>query len=214
MTGYISPEGISLPAGGDFWDVVNAMRTAANSTRSVVSVADQTTGDAVATAMAADGRPVSDSNPLVAFRQDIAAICVKNSSGWNVPLLGPFTTANPSSNYTGSGYWWAQPVGRNYLITASCVVLNSSGATTNIPGGAVAYTTLGVIAPAAILALTGAGPMAVPITWSDFNAGNGANSQVELYYDTSLGKLLARGTTSTFSWVTGSQINFQLNYMI
>ncbi|WIC89093.1 hypothetical protein SEA_OTTAWA_47 [Arthrobacter phage Ottawa] len=102
-----SPEKVVLPGGGDLYDYVEEMRKKAASQRTIVPVADITEADTIATAMAAEGRPVTDANPLVVRDLSIGEINVKNASGWlNTPwatltLLGTWVA------YVGGGGYYS-----------------------------------------------------------------------------------------------------------
>lgn len=86
MSGFITAEGLVIPIGSDVYDYVNDQRRLSSSIRSVVSVTDRSAGDTVAAAMATDGRPVSDTNPLVIWNQTRKALETKGTSGWNQAL--------------------------------------------------------------------------------------------------------------------------------
>lgn len=86
MSGFITAEGLVIPIGSDVYDYVNDQRRLSSSIRSVVSVTDRAAGDTVAAAMATDGRPVSDTNPLVIWNQTRKAMEAKGTAGWNQPL--------------------------------------------------------------------------------------------------------------------------------
>lgn len=93
---YINPEGIVIPAGTDQYNLTPDLRTMAASTRSVVPVANSTSANAVIAAMASDGRPVSDTNPLVTWDAARKKLLVYNASGvsWGVAPHAEFTVAS------------------------------------------------------------------------------------------------------------------------
>lgn len=83
MAGSTTPEGIVIPAGGDTFDYLGEQRRMAASQRTLVPVPDRAGGDAVASAMNTDGRPVSAANPLLAFNQATRNIEWKDGAGWS-----------------------------------------------------------------------------------------------------------------------------------
>lgn len=105
---YISPEGLVIPAGTDQYNLTTDLRSMGASIRSVVPTATQAAGDNIATAMATDGRAVSDTNPLVTYQADLRSLNIKGTSGWtSTPRYGapvpPASFNNGWSNF-GSGY--------------------------------------------------------------------------------------------------------------
>lgn len=77
---FITAEGIIVPASTDNYNLTTDVRAMANSIRSVVSVADRTAAAAVATAMSADGRGVTDINPLIYWNRGRQSLEVIGSS--------------------------------------------------------------------------------------------------------------------------------------
>lgn len=126
---YVSPEGIVIPAGGDAWNLTTDLRTQAASTRSVVSVADRTAAEAVATAMASDGRTVSGTNPLVVFNRGKRALEVKDNTGW---VDGGYKAVEyGNSGFAVSGglvSWDVGPLTVNGSINYANTFANVSGA--------------------------------------------------------------------------------------
>lgn len=86
MAGFITAEGLIVAAGGDTYDYVNDQRRLAGSIRSIVPVATQAAGDTVAAAMATDGRPVSDTNPLVTWQTDNNTLVVRGAGSSVLPI--------------------------------------------------------------------------------------------------------------------------------
>lgn len=86
---YTSPEKKILPAEGDNYDLVKDMTTFANSVRDIVSVVNQTEANAIVAAMAVDGRPVTDANPLYVFNNATKNIEIRDSSGWRPMVSTP-----------------------------------------------------------------------------------------------------------------------------
>jgi hypothetical protein len=82
MAGFITAEGLVIPIGSDAYDYVNDQRRLSSSIRSVVPVTNRAAGDTVAAAMNTDGRPVSDTNPLVVWNGASKTIEAKGTSGW------------------------------------------------------------------------------------------------------------------------------------
>lgn len=91
-------EKIVIPGGGDFFDYTEEQRKMAASQRTVVIVADRTEADTIATAMAADGRPVTDANPLYVHRLDNQRIEVKTAGGWGGAPAGIQAYTHSTSN--------------------------------------------------------------------------------------------------------------------
>lgn len=105
MSGFITAEGLVIPIGTDYYDYVNDQKRLADSVRSVVPVASQTAGNTVGSSMASDGRPVSDTNPLIIWESDSHSIWVKGSSGEWMPCKPPdLHTVDGKTHYgTDSG---------------------------------------------------------------------------------------------------------------
>lgn len=101
-----SPEKITLPGGGDFYEYVEEQRKMAASQRTVVPVVNIAEADAIATAMASDGRPVTDANPLVVFDLEYSEINVKRSAGWANTPWQALTLAGSWVNYVGGGGYY------------------------------------------------------------------------------------------------------------
>jgi hypothetical protein len=143
MTGFITAEGLGIPAGGDTYDYVNDQRRLAASVRSTVTVADRTGANAVASAMTADGRPPTVNNPLYVLRQDTMKLEFYDGTTWR-DITGAladdtsWTTAALSgswSAYTGGGAYYA---GLKYRMVGNSVqmqgmVLGGSGVITTLP---------------------------------------------------------------------------------
>lgn len=88
MAMTVTAEKVNIPSPGDVYGYLAEQRQMAASQRTVVPVTNRADGDAVATAMAADGRPVSSTNPLIALRQDTERIEAKTGNGWGGPPQG------------------------------------------------------------------------------------------------------------------------------
>lgn len=101
MPGVNTPEGVVVPAAGDTFDYLGEMRRKANSQRTVVTVADRAAAEVVAAAMATDGRPVSNTNPLVVYNQGKRAIEVKDGTGWVNSGIKCAFYSTPLSNSNG-----------------------------------------------------------------------------------------------------------------
>ena len=67
----VSPEKVRTPAGSDAYALTSDLRLMGASIRGVVPVANATERGAVVSAMAAEGRPVSATNPLVVLQADL-----------------------------------------------------------------------------------------------------------------------------------------------
>lgn len=116
------------------------------------------------------------------------------------------------SGWTLTGSWYALRFGDRTLLTVSMIVLRT-GADKSFPGGAVPYTDIGVIAPAA--AMAGSGSPAQNICWDGFNAGIASYADFQFVYIPATGHLQARGGGgSTSIFANGTQTNFQLTYLI
>lgn len=112
MTGFITAEGIVIPAGSDTYDYVNDQRRFAASVRSIVPVAFDGAFSTVVSGMATDGRPVSDTNPLFAWNANDKGLQYQGTAGVMLPL-GPavpfghmgrtagFQTLTPSAQTVG-----------------------------------------------------------------------------------------------------------------
>jgi hypothetical protein len=100
MAGVTTPEGIVIPAGGDTYDYTGEQRRMAASQRTVVTVADRTAADLIATNMASDGRPVTDANPLHVFRLDLQRYEAKIAAGW---VWGPAGIVSYTEMTSNSG---------------------------------------------------------------------------------------------------------------
>lgn len=94
MAGLVTAEKQVIANPADTYGYTAEQRSLAASIRSVVPVASRTEAETVATNMAADGRAVSDTNPLVVYRTDIDQLEVKSASGW-------WTTGQKVAEFTG-----------------------------------------------------------------------------------------------------------------
>lgn len=88
MAGLVTAEKQVIANPSDTYGYAAEQRALAASIRSLVPVASRAEAETVAAAMAADGRPVSNANPLVVFRQDNERVEIKTSSGWGGPPQG------------------------------------------------------------------------------------------------------------------------------
>lgn len=70
------------PINSDAFNLTPDLATMADTLGVIVSVADRTEADAVATARAAAGWAVTDARPLYVWRVDIDTLEIKDSSGW------------------------------------------------------------------------------------------------------------------------------------
>lgn len=139
MTGYITPEGASLPAGTDNWDVVSAFRTMANSQRTVVPVPNRAGGVAIAASMTSDGRPPTATNPLHVYRADTDSLETFDGTNWWGPngfnndytVWQTITLNSPWVNYVGGGGYRPTVQGRVINDTAQLqgMVKNGTSAT-------------------------------------------------------------------------------------
>ncbi|ATW59945.1 hypothetical protein SEA_WALTZ_68 [Arthrobacter phage Waltz] len=165
MAGITSPEGVILPAGVDMFDYLGEQRRMAASQRTIVPVADRTAADSVAAAMAADGRTVSDTNPLIVYNIASQSVEVKDGGGWNGAL------ATPAFAHAGKTDGFQTTVGTDVAI-----VLNSAQV---LKGGFTFETTSG-------------GRLVAPYSgWYRINAqfyitgGSGYRSQSKIYKNSS-----------------------------
>lgn len=74
MAGVTTPEGIVIPAGGDTFDYLGEQRRMAASQRTIVPVANPAAAAVIISAMAADGRTVSATNPLVTWDDSLKTV--------------------------------------------------------------------------------------------------------------------------------------------
>jgi hypothetical protein len=101
-----SPEKVTLPGGGDLFEYVEEMRKKAASQRTIVPVADIAEADAIAASMAAEGRPVTDDNPLCVFDVAMGEVNVKGAAGWQNTPWTPVTLLNSWGPYVGGGGYY------------------------------------------------------------------------------------------------------------
>lgn len=71
-----------VPTNADTWNPVGDLAILADSLEVIVPVADRTEADAVATARAAVGWPVSDARPLFVWNSTTKTLEVKDGAGW------------------------------------------------------------------------------------------------------------------------------------
>lgn len=206
MTGFITAEGLVIPAGSDTYDYVADQRRLSSSIRSIVPVPDQATGDTIAAAMATDGRAVSDTNPLVTWQADQQAINIKGTNGWH-----PKYTTQPVFSpigWTNSGTYYLLPFGDRTLVTFSGYIYRN-GSTINVSAGA-SYLNLLQVAPSTVWSA-----IAGNISWVGYVAGAGAYDEFQFVYIPQTGFIECRGeggAAATFP--TGAQMNFQLTYIM
>lgn len=86
---YVSPEKKVLPAPGDTYSYTDEQRAFAASVRDVVPVTNRGEADSIAAAMATDGRPITDSNPLIVFNNETKNVEIRDSSGWRPMVATP-----------------------------------------------------------------------------------------------------------------------------
>lgn len=141
MPGVNTPEGVVVPAAGDTFDYLGEMRRKANSQRTVVPVADRAAADVIASAMATDNRPVSDTNPLVVWNNADKRVEVKNGGGWNdtgrIVRHSEWTSIN-FSVAGGAVPWDIGPLARESQSS-----VNDAFVTTNATSGCVTITETG-----------------------------------------------------------------------
>ncbi|ALY10237.1 hypothetical protein SALGADO_71 [Arthrobacter phage Salgado] len=173
MAGVLSPEGVILPAGADTYDYLGEQRRMAASQRTIVPVADRTAAESVSAAMAADGRPVSDTNPLIVYNIATQSVEVKDAGGWNGSL------ATPAFAHAGKTDGFQTTIG-----TDVAVVLNSAQV---LKGGFTFETASG-------------GRLVVPYSgWYKINAqfyitgGSGYRAQCKVYKNSSPAGIGANG---------------------
>lgn len=83
MAGLVTAEKHVIANPADNYGYTAEQRALSASIRSVVPVADRAEATAIMNAMAADGRPVTDANPLFVWRLDLRCLEVKTSaSAW------------------------------------------------------------------------------------------------------------------------------------
>jgi hypothetical protein len=126
MAGLVTAEKHVIANPADNYGYTAEQRALAASIRSVVVVADRAEADVVAAAMATDGRPVTDANPLYVHRLDNGRIEVKTAGGWggapagiqaythSVTNSGQITTVQVVKNIPTFTF----VAGRSYRITA------------------------------------------------------------------------------------------------
>lgn len=102
----LTPEGARIPANTDLWNLLTDLTKMVDSQRTVIPVASRAAAEVIATNMGTDGRPVSDTNPLVVYREDTGIIEVKVTAGWvsNAPVTyTPALTALTTNPTLGAG---------------------------------------------------------------------------------------------------------------
>jgi hypothetical protein len=87
MSGYVTPEGLTVMAGGDAYNLTPDVRRLANSIRSIVPVQDSPGQAAVIAAILADGRDASDFAPLYTHNISQGGLTWQGDSGIERPLL-------------------------------------------------------------------------------------------------------------------------------
>lgn len=94
MAGLVTAEKLVIANPADTYGYAAEQRALAASIRSVVQVANRAEADTIATAMATDGRAVSDTNPLYVYRLDYQRLEVKTAAGWGGPAQGVIQTTD------------------------------------------------------------------------------------------------------------------------
>lgn len=146
MPGVNTPEGVVVPAAGDTYDYLGEQRRMANSQRTIVPVADRAAADVVASAMETDGRPVSDTNPLVVYNIANRTVEVKDAGGWRGAPSGVILnkTANQGANGVSDAYSdiiWEQEVWKTSDMTHAA---NAAEVTITRGGTYIAMAKVGV----------------------------------------------------------------------
>lgn len=184
MTGFITAEGLVVPAGGDLYDYVNDQRRLAASIRSNVTVADRTAALSVAASMSSDGRPATINNPLYVLRQDTMTQEYYDGTTWRDTSGAPADTT-AWSTATLAGAWAAYVGGGGYFgglryrrvgnsVQIQGMVKSGSGTITTLPAAYwPPYSTL-------TLAVCGTGTTARSVAYIVYSDGG------SLTYDTGL----------------------------
>lgn len=84
-----TPEKKTIPLPGDNYNYTDEMKALAASIRDMVPVANRTEAESISTAMAADGRPITDANPLFVYNNETKNVEIKDSSGWRLMIATP-----------------------------------------------------------------------------------------------------------------------------
>lgn len=121
---YSSPEKKALPAAGDNYNYIAEQVAFANSIHDVVSVVNRTEADAIVTAMATDGRPVTDANLLIVFNNETKSLEIRDSSGWR-----PMVSTNPMGHMGQTNLF--QLIGTGVYLTFSAAQILRGGVTFN-----------------------------------------------------------------------------------
>lgn len=140
MAGIVTAEKHVIANPADTYGYTAEQRALAASIRSIVPVAHRTEAETIATAMAADGRPVSDTNPLVVFRLDNQRIEIKTAGGWGGPPGGSVAytqTSTYSAAITGVTVVLNIPTytfkaGRTYRLDGAIPYLASDATSTHV----------------------------------------------------------------------------------
>lgn len=187
-------EKIVIPGGGDFYDYAEEQRKMSASQRTIVPVANLAEADNIATVMAADGRAVTDTNPLVVFNTATKSIGVKNSGGWVGKKA--YAGVNPSG-YTVDGYFAVEPLfDGTKIVTASFSMSRTAGA---FAMTTAQYYALGTVFPTeAILAATSGA-----FYLRTFLTGAGLYQPCTVFVNPTAGSVSIRPDANV-TWATGS----------
>lgn len=133
MAGFITAEGLVVAAGADTYDYVNDQRRLAGSIRSVVPAADNAGVATIVAAMNTDGRPVTDTNPLIASNIAEKGLQLVGSSGTIRPASPQliFAHAGKSNGFTAGNL---NPVPITAQILRGGMTLVSNGIVVPISG--------------------------------------------------------------------------------
>lgn len=203
MAGFITAEGLVVPAGADTYDYVNDQRRLAGSIRSVSPVANAAAAATIASAMSTDGRPVSDTNPLVTWDATLKQLVTYNGGA-----TGFTSAANAAvvvdANWTPTGQLTrvTGPDGKQTVNLAVRMQRAGSGFT-------IATTYVAVLtgfAPAGFV------PAATANGWALLTDGADAPLATIWWRITTSGDLQARLDSGSTTFATGNRMHLSLNW--
>lgn len=194
---------IQVPSNSDAWNLVPDLTTMADTANVIIPVSSAAERDAIASP--ANGQKVArldqDGAPLNSY--DSA------TSEWLEPYIS-YGSPQAVTGFTTTGEWYGIRLGDRTLIIGAVTMLRT-GSNVAIPGGNVAYTDFGIVAP------TGAygGTVSESKHWQTFVAGNGRAEEFQFLYEPSTGRIKAKGAGGvSVTWWNAAQTGFQVVYMI
>jgi hypothetical protein len=104
MAGVTTPEGIIIPAGGDTYDYLGEQRRMAASQRTIVPVANPAAAATIITNMAADGRPVSATNPLITWDDSLKTVITYTGTTYPFGKLDFATYRNTTNAFVSGNF--------------------------------------------------------------------------------------------------------------